>query len=363
MAKFFIVALTVILSMFAYVSWHVWRLLPFSTPVKVVVLLLMLAALCCMVFQFKSDSLPLGMATVMYEIGNSWLVIMFYLLMAFLVLDIGRLVHLVPATWLRDNAVTSAVLTGLMLVTFIGGNIHYHNKQRQEINLTTDKPLERPLKIVMVSDLHAGFHNRRAEIGRWVNMINAEQADLILIAGDMIDGNVRPLQAQGTAEELHRLNAPTIACLGNHEYITGLDKSLELLSHTGIHILRDSTMTIGNVTIAGRDDRSNRRRKNVEQLMNGIDRDTYIIMLDHQPYHLEEAEQNGVDLQLSGHTHRGQVWPLNWVTKKMYECDYGQWQRGKTDYYVSSGLGIWGGKFRIGTDSEYVVINVSPQGH
>ena len=122
-------------------------------------------------------------------------------------------------------------------------------------------------------------------------------------------------------------------------------------------------MTIGNVTIAGRDDRSNRRRKSVEQLMNGIDRSTYIIMLDHQPYHLEEAEQNGVDLQLSGHTHRGQVWPLNWVTKKMYECDYGQWQRGKTDYYVSSGLGIWGGKFRIGTDSEYVVINVSPQGH
>lgn len=349
--------------MFAYVSWHVWRLLPFSTPVKVIVLLLMLAALCCMVFQFKSDSLPLGMATVMYEIGNSWLVIMFYLLMAFLVLDIGRLVHLVPATWLRDNAVTSAVLTGLMLVTFIGGNIHYHNKQRQEINLTTDKPLERPLKIVMVSDLHAGFHNRRAEIGRWVNMINAEQADLILIAGDMIDGNVRPLKAQGTVEELQRLNAPTVACLGNHEYITGLDKSLELLSHTGIHILRDSTMTIGNVTIAGRDDRSNRRRKSVEQLMNGIDRSTYIIMLDHQPYHLEEAEQNGVDLQLSGHTHRGQVWPLNWVTKKMYECDYGQWQRGKTDYYVSSGLGIWGGKFRIGTDSEYVVINVSPQGH
>ena len=349
--------------MYAYVSWHVWRLLPFSTPVKVIVLLLMLAALCCMVFQFKSDSLPLGMATMMYEIGNSWLVIMFYLLMAFLVLDIGRLVHLVPATWLSDNAVTSAVLTGLMLVTFIGGNIHYHNKQRQEINLTTDKPLERPLKIVMVSDLHAGFHNRRAEIGRWVNMINAEQADLILIAGDMIDGNVRPLKAQGTVEELQRLNAPTVACLGNHEYITGLDKSLELLSHTGIHILRDSTMTIGNVTIAGRDDRSNRRRKSVEQLMNGIDRSTYIIMLDHQPYHLEEAEQNGVDLQLSGHTHRGQVWPLNWVTKKMYECDYGQWQRGKTDYYVSSGLGIWGGKFRIGTDSEYVVINVSPQGH
>ncbi len=360
MAKFFIVALTVMLVMQGYVSWHVWRVLPFSTPVKVVVMLIMLLALCCMVMQFKSDSVPLGMATAMYEIGNSWLVIMFYLLMAFLVLDIGRLIHLVPASWLKDNAITSLALTGAMLVTFIGGNIHYHNKQRQEINLTTNKHLERPLKIVMLSDLHAGFHNRRAEVGRWVDLINSEHADLILIAGDMIDGNVRPLLAQGTAEELKRLNAPTLACVGNHEYITGIDKSLELISQTGINLLRDSSLTIGNVTIVGRDDRMNRHRKSVEQLMQTANRDNYIILLDHQPYHLEEAEQNGVDLQLSGHTHRGQVWPLNWVTKKMYECDYGSYRRGNTDYYVSSGMGIWGGKFRIGTDSEYVVINVSP---
>lgn len=361
MAKFFIVALTVMLLMQGYVSWHVWRLLPFSTPLKVAVMLLMLAALACMVMQFKSDGVPLGMATAMYEIGNSWLVIMFYLLMAFLLLDIGRLVHLVPAAWLKGNAITTVVLTGLMLTTFIAGNIHYRNKQRQEINLTTDKALERPLKIVMLSDLHAGFHNRRAEVSRWVDMINAEQADLILIAGDMVDGNVRPLQEQGTAEELRRLNAPTFACVGNHEYITGLDKALDLLSMTDIHILRDDTVTVDGVTIVGRDDRVNRHRKSVKQLLQGEDRNHYIILLDHQPYQLEEAEQNGVDLQLSGHTHRGQVWPLNWVTRAMYECDYGQYQRGKTDYYVSSGMGIWGGEFRIGTDSEYVVITISPQ--
>ncbi len=360
MARFIIVALSVMLVMQGFVSWHVWRVLPFSTPVKVVIMLLMLAALGCMVLQFKSDGLPMPVATAMYEIGNSWLIIMFYLLMAFLLLDIGRLVHLVPATWLKDNAITTVALTGVMLTTFVAGNIHYHDKQRQEINLTTDKPLERPLKIVMLSDLHAGYHNRRAEVGRWVDMINAEHADLILIAGDLIDGKVRPLKEQGTAEELRRFNAPAIACLGNHEYITGIDKSLDLLKQTGINILRDDTTSIGNVTIVGRDDRSNFGRKSVEQLMQGVNRKHYIIMLDHQPYHLEEAEHNGVDLQLSGHTHRGQVWPLNWVTKKMYECDYGQWQRGKTDYYVSSGIGIWGGKFRIGTDSEYAVITITP---
>ena len=358
MAKFFIVALAVMLVMQGYVSWHVWRVLPFSTPVKVAVVVLMLLALVCMVMQFMSDSVPLPLATAMYEIGNSWLVIAFYLLMAFLVLDIGRLVHLVPASWLRDNAVTTAALTAIMLVTFIGGNIHYHNKQRQEIALTTGKHLEHPLKIVMLSDLHAGFHNRRDEVSRWVDLINAEKADLILIAGDLIDGNVRPIKAQGTADELKRLNAPAIACLGNHEYITGIDKALDLLDETGITILRDDTVSIGDVTIIGRDDRSNRRRKQVAELMQGVNRDNYLILLDHQPYHLDEAEQNGVDLQLSGHTHRGQVWPLNWVTKKLYECDYGQYRRGNTEYYISSGMGIWGGKFRIGTDSEYAVITV-----
>ena len=362
MAKFIVVALTVMLVMQSYVSWHVWRVLPFSTPVKAVILVLMLLALGCMVMQFKSDSLPLGMATAMYEIGNSWLVILFYLLMTFLVLDIGRLVHLVPASWLRDNAITSIALTGLMLTTFVAGNIHYHDKQRQEINLTTDKHLERPLKIVMLSDLHAGFHNRRTEVGRWVDMVNAEHPDLVLIAGDIIDGNVRPLIAQGTAEELKRLDAPTIACVGNHEYITGFIKALDLLKQTGIRVLRDEAITIDGITIVGRDDRMNRRRKNVDALLQSVDRNDYIILLDHQPYHLEEAEQGGVDLQLSGHTHRGQVWPLNWVTKKMYECDYGYYKRGKTDYYVSSGIGIWGGKFRIGTDSEYAVINITPAG-
>lgn len=360
MARFIIVALTVMLLMQGYVGWHVWRLLPFSTGIKVVIILLMLTALACMVLQFKSDRLPLPVATAMYEIGNSWMVIMFYLLMAFLLLDIGRLVHLVPATWLKDNAVTTTVLTGLMLTTFIAGNIHYHHKQRQEINLTTDKPLEKPLKIVMLSDLHAGYHNRRAEVGRWVDMINAEHADLILIAGDLIDGRVRPLQEEGTVKELERLNAPTMTCMGNHEYITGLEKALDLLDDTGIRILRDEVVSIGGVTIAGRDDRSNHRRKSVADLLQGTSRDQYIILLDHQPYHLEEAEQNGVDLQLSGHTHRGQVWPLNWVTRAMYECDYGKYRRGNTDYYVSSGMGLWGGKFRIGTDSEYAVITVTP---
>ena len=76
-------------------------------------------------------------------------------------------------------------------------------------------------------------------------------------------------------------------------------------------------------------------------------------------YHLEEAEQCGIDFQLSGHTHRGQIWPVSWITDALYECSWGSHQRGNTRYYVSSGLGVWGAKFRIGTQSEYVVAKLN----
>ena len=75
----------------------------------------------------------------------------------------------------------------------------------------------------------------------------------------------------------------------------------------------------------------------------------------------EQSEAAGIDFQLSGHTHRGQVWPVSWITDRIYECSWGEYQRGHTRYYVSSGIGIWGGKFRIGTQSEYIVATISNQ--
>jgi predicted MPP superfamily phosphohydrolase len=101
------------------------------------------------------------------------------------------------------------------------------------------------------------------------------------------------------------------------------------------------------------------RRKPVKDLVSTLHSSLYTVILDHQPYNLDRAEAAGVDFQLSGHTHRGQVWPISWITDAIYECAWGSHQRGNTQYYVSSGIGIWGGKFRIGTQSEYVVATIS----
>ncbi len=343
-----------------YVLWHVYQVLPLPVWGKWTIVALMTAALVMMfVGLFGTfDRMPLGLASAAYDVSTSWLIVFLYLLIAFVLLDLGRLVHLVPKTWLHNNAWTAGAVTAVIAGLLVYGNIHYHNKVRQPLTLGTSKQVSKPVRVMLLSDLHLGYHNRKAEWQRWVDMINAEQPDLILVAGDIIDGYVRPLNDEDMAADFHQLKAPVVACLGNHEYITGIDRSLDFYRRAGITLLRDSTLTVGDLLIVGRDDRSNRHRKSTAQLLAGADRSKFIILLDHQPYHLEESQQCGVDFQFSGHTHEGQVWPISLIVHSMYEDAWGFCQKGDTRYYVSSGMGIWGGKYRIGTRSEYVIATI-----
>ena len=347
-----------------YVGWHVWRILPLAALWKSVVVALMAVCFVLFVVNFVVglDRVPLPLARVMYDVGNSSLIVLLYFFMLFLVLDFGRLVHLVPPSFLKDSLAGTLTVMGVMLTVFVYGNIHYHHKQRVPMELDAKGKLAQPLKAVLMSDLHLGYHNGRTELAKWVDRVNAEQPDLVLIAGDIIDISVRPLLEEGMAEEFRRLQAPVYACLGNHEYYSGEPRARQFYQDAGIHLLRDSVVTLadkGNLTLIGRDDRTNLRRKSLADLTAGLDRNSFTILLDHQPYHLERTEQAGIDFQFSGHTHYGQVWPISWIEDAIYECAYGSLTKGNTRIYVSSGIGIWGGKFRIGTQSEYVVLTLN----
>ena len=384
----------------SYVLWHIWQMLPWSNPWRWTAVGIALACFLTMFLGFSGaiERMPLDVASVVYEIGNSAIFVLLYLVMIFLVLDLGRAVHLIPKAWLFGNGYTSLGVFAVMLAIFGYGNAHYYNKVRQPLEIKTDKVIsleedsmdaqgndsmedaendslrsfgKKVTKIVLLSDLHLGYHNRRSEFKKWVDLINAEHPDLILIGGDIIDSSVRPLLEENVAEEFHCLKAPVYACLGNHEYYSGEPKAQQFYRDAGIHLLRDSVAKIGNIAIIGRDDRSNPHRKSIAEIIGQAERNRsltmvsdkkkrkeFTILLDHQPYHLEEAEQNGIDFQFSGHTHHGQVWPISWITDAIYEDAFGPLRKGDTQYYVSSGMGIWGGKFRIGTRSEYVVLTL-----
>lgn len=344
----------------AYACWHVFNILPCPAGWRWLAVAIAVVSMLSIFLDLSRtiEKLPLSLSSVVYEIGTSSIFILLYLVMIFLVLDIGRLARLVPKAWLYGNAWTAAAIFILTAAIFVYGNIHYNNKVRRELSVTTSKPLQKDLKIVMLSDMHLGYHNRRPELARWIDLINAERPDLVLIGGDIIDISTRPLLANNMAEEFRRLKAPVFACLGNHEYYAGEPDAQRFYDEAGIRLLRDATATACGITLIGRDDRTNPHRQNLQKLVRRADLDRFTILLDHQPYFLEQAERCKIDFQFSGHTHRGQVWPISWITESLYECAFGSHRRGATQYYVSSGMGIWGGKFRIGTCSEYVVLTL-----
>lgn len=355
-----IIFLLAALSTLIYFCWHLWRLLPCANAYRFVfVTIALLLSVSFLLLNRTIDVLPITWASVAYNISTSAPIVVFYSSLVFLLLDLGRSMGIVPASWLRNNFYTLGVIALFLFGVFSWGNWRYSHKYKRELTLSSHGKLSRPIKVLMMSDLQLGYHIRRSELAQWVDSINAENPDLVLIAGDLMDRSIRPLHEENMALELKRIHAPIFACLGNHEYYTGDKEAAKFIREAGITLLKDSAMRWGEICIVGRDDYFNPRRASLKTLMPS-DKGLYTIVLDHQPHLLKEAEHCGADFQLSGHTHEGQIWPISWITHAIYECAYGSHQRGKTQYYISSGMGIWGGKFRIGTRSEYVVATIVP---
>ena len=348
--------LALIIALVSYICWHLWRITPQGWKLAVVgVFVLWMASL--FVGYAINDRIPMGAASVLYEVGNTWIIAFLYLLLVFIVADTAAVCHLLPKAFLKDSAAGLGTVVGLVAVILTIGGIHYHHKYRVQQTITTAKPLEKPLTIVLASDLHIGYHNRKPELAHWVNLINAEKSDLVLFGGDVIDLSLRPVFEGNYAEEFHRVEAPMMTVLGNHEFYSDVTRAEQFFQDAGILLLRDSVAHFKGLDIIGRNDRTSPERAELADLAKNLD--GFTIVLDHQPYHLEEAEAAGINFQFSGHTHRGQVWPLSWITDAMYEKGWGHHRRGNTQYYVSSGLGIWGAKIRVGTRSEYLVLHLT----
>jgi len=366
-----IVVILVFLLANFYIFQRFWTIMPPNTVGRILLIsFAVVVVLSLFVFFVAGERLPIPLSSLLYTIGTSWFFISIYFLMLALLQDFIRVLHITPSGtfshYTRDNWAGLIFIVGFVTMLMVCGYLKYKWKVRVEVPVTTEKKLENrsSLRIVAISDLHLGYTIGRSELNEWIALINKEKPDIVLIGGDIIDNSVRPLEAFNIAEYFSAIEAPygIYACMGNHEYISNPKKSEAFMKQAGINMLRDSSVLIDSCFyVVGRDDRSNPNRKPLKELIEPLDKSKFLIVLDHQPYHLEEAEQAGVDLQFSGHTHRGQVWPVSFVTDRIYEVSHGYKKKGNTNIYVSSGIGIWGGKFRIGTQSEYVVIDIKQQ--
>jgi uncharacterized protein len=316
-----------------------------------------------------------AVSDVFVWIGSFWLAMFFYFLLIVIVIDLARLInyilpffHYLAKDYNKLKLTVLLISIGVALAIIVSGYINACFVRVRALDLSIAKKSNvREIKVVAASDIHLGTIVGRKRFCRIVNKINALEPDLILLPGDIVDEDLAPVIRENLGEALLNLKAKygVYAVTGNHEFIGGVEPAVAYLQQHGVTMLRDEVVELKEgFYLIGREDRSSRQfsgrvRKNLPELMSGIDSTCPIILMDHQPFGLEEAAENGVDLQLSGHTHHGQLWPLNFITKAIYEDSWGYLKKGNTHVYVSCGAGTWGPPLRLGSRAEIIQINLT----
>ena len=269
----------------------------------------------------------------------------------------------------RYYAGLCAVVITVAYLSF--GAFFAHHVYRTEYDITAQKNISQPLKIVLFSDSHVGATFDWKKFSEYVDEMNAQKPDVVVIAGDYVDDETDRENMEKSCEALRKLKTKygVYYAFGNHDagYYSdvhrgyGKDDLISNLERNGVVVLQDETVNIvGNYYLCGRQDSSLRDRIDMDMLMMGIPDDAYFIVLDHEPGDYEAQCKAKADLVLSGHTHGGQLIPINKVGEwfGINDMTYGHKRIENTDFIVSSGIGDWELDFKTGCISEYVVVNV-----
>jgi len=305
--------------------------------------------------------------------GGFWLAFLVYGFIFFLLSDVIIIVLRIAGQDGPENipvyrkwAFIITVSLSALLITggFINAVIPVVRKYDIRIDKQTDNAGS--LRIAAVSDIHLGSIIRKRSIKKLSRMLEDMKPDAVFLLGDIIDGELGPVLR---GDLLQYFTGPhtkdgLYAITGNHEFIGGAQRTIPYIESKGIRVLMDEIIVLpGGIQVIGRIDRdafrySGKPRKTIEELVRDIDHSRPLILLDHQPMELGESEKYGVDLQLSGHTHNGQLWPLNYIINKIFEVGYGYRKKGNTHIIVSSGYGLWGPRVRTRSRPEVLQIDI-----
>jgi len=255
----------------------------------------------------------------------------------------------------------AAYLTLPALIVFLGILNFRHLRVREyAVEIPRKSSTVDSLKVVFASDLHLGELTRPGFLGDFVAKVNAQNPDLVLIGGDVFEGHGRDGFADEFAAAFKRVRSSrgVFGVPGNHERFGG-DRS-EVFARAGIRMLRDEVVRVGDaVYLAGRNDGRGGRRMSVEDLLADTPPDLPVIVLDHRPTDLEAVSRRSVDIQFSGHTHHGQLFPVNFITRRVYELSWGYKKKLETHVFVTSGAQLWGPPVRTAGHSEILAVTAA----
>ena len=315
--------------------------------------------------------------TIAWGVPNAFVVALYFSL-AWLASDLIFLILEKTGLFHSEKYYSGLVAVIIAISSLAYGWHNAHNVWKTEYNVYTPKITEQ-LKIAMFADSHTGTTFNADGFARHIASIQSENPDILIVAGDFVDDDTSRHDMIETSRILGEMKTRygKYLVFGNHDkgYYGAekrgftYDELMEELLKNGVSVLLDEAVPVGdNLYVIGRLDYSvekeqGGKRKSMNELMRQTDGGKYVIVADHQPTDYDNQAESGADLVLSGHTHGGQLFPFNQVGKWIGANDlvYGHERRKNTDFIVTSGISDWAIKFKTGTRSEYVIINVIPQ--
>lgn len=284
-------------------------------------------------------------------IGSYWLIIMQYGILLFPIASI--LVWIFPEYLKLIGGIVLLIFVLIMLL----GTYNAFSPVVRKLTITMLKKgaAVDKLKVVVASDFHLGLLSNKVHLQRFVKKSNEQNPDLVLLVGDLVDDDPIWFVKKGMSEVMKQLQSTygNYGVLGNHEYYgKKIPLLVEEMEASNVKMLLDETIMVADTFyLTGREDLTNRNRKELSELAPKQNNLPWFVM-DHTPSNLLIPERAKVDFHVSGHTHRGQMWPNHLFTQRIFELDYGYRKKGNMHAIVSSGFGFWGPPIRLGSQSE-----------
>jgi predicted MPP superfamily phosphohydrolase len=352
-----------------YAGFRIWRLIPQRYFKRLFIIFYIFLVLAFPLAETLSHASGMEWANFIMFAGYFSLPLLLYLVLWVILVDLAlgaalltTILHKETVKGQRFRRAWLFLILGVSFAIVLIGAVRNNHPQIREYSIKIPKKSSaiRQLKIAFVSDFHLRETTHRSLMERFVKKVNAASPDIVLIGGDVLEGDRQSERLGGFGAQFRRLKPKygIYGVPGNHDLHRA--NATAFFDLAGIRLLQDTVEQIDSAFyLVGRNDGRSRGRKSMGELLRDCDRRLPVIVLEHRPSDLDNVSRSGADILLAGHTHNGQLFPVNFIVGRHYELSWGYKVKKGTHVFVTSGIQVWGPPVRTAGDSEILIVNVS----